>query len=74
MILTNPYTTLEGVDKLTGQPVVNITADDAPLITGTDEKFGASLVFDTAKDLRIFGQRLIALARGIDSEEKRKNG
>jgi hypothetical protein len=64
MILTKPVIFQEGVDKATNQPVISITAPDAPdPIDG--QPCGASLVFADVQALRHFARRLLATAYAI---------
>jgi hypothetical protein len=64
MILTKPVIFQEGVDKATNQPVISITAPDAPdPIDG--QPCGVSLVFADVQALRHFARRLLATAYAI---------
>jgi hypothetical protein len=73
MILTNPYITLGGVDKFTGQPLVNITAANAPAHSKTGEPVGTSLVFENTNMFRDFANRLIWVADQIDRDNLRRD-
>ena len=70
MILTEPTIFLAGVDKVTRQPVISITAPDAPpMAEGATQPNGVSLVFADVQALRVFGRRVLAAAYVIGRGE-----
>lgn len=69
MILNKPQIDLLGVDKLTTEPVINITSPEGPFKTGTDTSVGVSLVFGDVAAMREFARQITRACAAIERGE-----